>query len=129
MDRRQSDLASAGIGYNIAREFGDGGGNNRSVSLGKPDPCRERSCFLPSCHDVLVRADGHPDFPSCHSRSLSLCVLEFLRQISKTLFQVQRRGHPFESEPQLNHGKRHLRLNANNHRFRSAEPYHVGDLP
>src|SRR5580704_14217 len=60
---------------------------------------------------------------------LSVRVLEFLSQVSQTFLQVQRRGDAFQCQPQLNHCKRHFRLNPNYNRFRSAQPDHVGDLP
>src|SRR5580692_3936057 len=36
-------------------------------------------------------------------------------QQRQTLFQIQRRVHIVEHQPQLDHGKRHLRLQADNH--------------
>src|ERR1041384_2991405 len=50
-----------------------------------------------------------------------------LLQVSQSLFEVQRRGHVFQRQPELNHRKCDLRLNADDHRLRAAKFHHIGD--
>src|SRR6185295_12251202 len=50
--------------------------------------------------------------------SRSMRVLEPLVQERQTFFEVERSGHVLQSEPELHHRQRHLRLNADDHRLR-----------
>src|SRR5258708_16703076 len=48
-------------------------------------------------------------------------------QQRKPFFEVQRRLHVVEHQAELDHGEGHLRLQADDHRIRAAQPRHVGD--
>src|SRR4051794_6884971 len=48
-------------------------------------------------------------------------------QQRKALFQIQRRVHVVEHQPELHHCEGHLRLQPDDHGVRAAQPSHVGD--
>src|ERR1700681_2367686 len=48
-------------------------------------------------------------------------------QQRKTFFEVQRRVHVVEHQPELDHREGHLRLQPDDHRIRAPQPGHVGD--
>src|SRR3989442_8224548 len=64
------------------------------------------------------------------SSSLTSAALPRLRvQERQALLEVEGRHDPFERQPQLDHGERHFRLDADDHGFGPAEAGHVSDVP
>src|ERR1043165_6212375 len=61
----------------------------------------------------------------CVSVSIDRHPLGFYVQVGESLLQIQRGAHPFERQTQLHHREGHVGLNANDHRFRSAQFQHV----
>src|SRR5688572_12614530 len=56
-------------------------------------------------------------------------LLEFPIQIFQSFFEIERGRNLAESDTQLHHRKRNLRLYPHDHRLRAAEPDHMGDIP
>src|SRR5438552_537823 len=52
----------------------------------------------------------------------------FSVQVRDTLLQVERRRHSFERQPELDHRKRDLRLNPDDHGLGPAQAAHVGEV-
>src|SRR5437773_9256885 len=48
-------------------------------------------------------------------------------QVGQPFLEVQSSAHPFQGQSQLHHGKGHVGLDANNHRFGSAQFEHMGN--
>src|SRR5713226_10630823 len=65
----------------------------------------------------------------CSSSATSAALPRFGVEKRQTLLEIEGGHDPFERQPQLDHGERHFRLDTHDHRLRTPEPRHVGDVP
>jgi hypothetical protein len=69
--------------------------------------------------DVYVRADAHQNILLCKHARLGFAGRSLL-QMRQTLLQIERRSHTLHGQAELHHGKRYLRLYADDYRIRAA---------
>src|SRR5438874_13711594 len=69
---------------------------------------------------------------AAHVFSLRSCssfgIPELPFEVGDALFEIERRGDVLQGDPELHHGERHLRLYPHDHRLRTAQPDHVGEI-
>src|SRR5260370_10670031 len=63
------------------------------------------------------------------SSATSAALPRFGVEKRQALLEIEGGHDPFERQPQLDHGERYFRLDTHDHRLRTPEPGHVGDVP
>src|SRR5689334_11495791 len=78
----------------------------------------------PCCRAVTISASELMEM--CRSTDATRPTLGLLVEVDQAFFQVQSGGNSFQHESELNHGKGHIRRNADDNGFRAAQFEHMG---